>query len=56
MQRDNAAPGSEWERVAFHVDFNVKANRNEKDVARMRSILLQVGKSIFLLMLSLVVI
>eukprot|EP00045_Choanoeca_perplexa_P020346 m.4125 g.4125 ORF g.4125 m.4125 type:complete len:171 (-) comp6723_c0_seq1:2477-2989(-) len=42
QQRDNAAPGSEWERVAFHVDFNVKSNRNEKDVSRMRSILLQV--------------
>eukprot|EP00730_Choanoeca_flexa_P012849 TRINITY_DN4680_c0_g1_i3.p1 TRINITY_DN4680_c0_g1~~TRINITY_DN4680_c0_g1_i3.p1 ORF type:complete len:189 (+),score=62.08 TRINITY_DN4680_c0_g1_i3:78-569(+) len=47
-QRDNATPGSEWERVAFHCNFNVKANNNQKDFSRMRSILLQVralGKS-----------
>ena len=30
-----------WERVTKSCDFNPKANKNVKDVGRMRSILLQ---------------
>lgn len=39
--RDAAQVGHEWERVAKLCDFNPKANKNTKDVTRMRSILLQ---------------
>lgn len=39
--RDSAAPGQEWDRMAKLCDFNPKANKNTKDVSRMRSILLQ---------------
>lgn len=42
---NNIAPGSEWERVATHCDFNAKVNKNVKDVSRMRSILLQLKQS-----------
>ena len=34
-------PGQEWERVAKLCEFNPKANKNQKDIGRMRSILLQ---------------
>jgi len=33
--------GQEWERMAKLCDFNPKANKNNRDVSRMRSILLQ---------------
>lgn len=38
--RDSTS-GQEWERMAKLCDFNPKANKNNKDVSRMRSILLQ---------------
>ncbi|CAF0785067.1 unnamed protein product [Brachionus calyciflorus] len=34
-------PGKEWEKVGKLTDFNPKANKNVRDVSRMRSILLQ---------------
>lgn len=39
--RDSQAAGQEWDRMAKLCDFNPKANKNTKDVSRMRSILLQ---------------
>lgn len=39
--RDAAQVGHEWERVTKLCDFNPKANKNNKDVNRMRSLLLQ---------------
>jgi len=38
-------PGTEWERVARHCDFNSKANFNKKDRSRMRSVILQLKSS-----------
>merc|ERR1712141_788981 len=38
-------PGSEWERVNKLVDFNTKANKNTKDMSRMRSIMLQLKQN-----------
>lgn len=40
-QRDSLVSGQEWDRVSKLCDFNPKANKNTKDVSRMRSILLQ---------------
>merc|ERR1712071_496425 len=37
--------GQEWERIAKLCDFNPKASRNNKDVSRMRSIILQLKQS-----------
>lgn len=39
--RDSQTAGQEWDRMAKLCDFNPKANKNTKDVSRMRSILLQ---------------
>ncbi|EGD78889.1 hypothetical protein PTSG_01865 [Salpingoeca rosetta] len=39
--RDDTNPDNAWQRVAALVDFSTKANRNQRDVARMRSVLLQ---------------
>lgn len=39
--RETLASGLEWDRVTKLCDFNPKANKNTKDVTRMRSILLQ---------------
>jgi hypothetical protein len=33
--------GQEWDRISKLCDFNPKANKNAKDVSRMRSLLLQ---------------
>jgi len=38
-------PGTEWERVARHCDFNSKVNFNKKDRSRMRSVILQLKSS-----------
>ncbi|KAK4887526.1 hypothetical protein RN001_003797 [Aquatica leii] len=38
-------PGTEWERIAKLCDFNPKASKGNKDVSRMRSILLQLKQS-----------
>merc|ERR1711944_7617 len=38
-------PGTEWERVNKLVDFNTKANKNTKDMSRMRSIMLQLKQT-----------
>merc|ERR1711926_60561 len=39
-QSAEVGPGQEWERIAKLCDFNPKASRNNKDVTRMRSIIL----------------
>ncbi|XP_034250525.1 clathrin light chain B isoform X2 [Thrips palmi] len=38
-------PGTEWERIAKHCDFNPKASKGSKDVSRMRSIILQLKQN-----------
>lgn len=38
-------PGTEWERIAKLCDFNPKASKGNKDVSRMRSIILQLKQS-----------
>jgi len=38
-------PGNEWEKVARFCDFNPKFSKNTKDVARMRSLLLQLKQN-----------
>lgn len=44
--RDNATPGSEWERVSRLCDFNPKAaGKSSKDVSRMRSSLLHLKQN-----------
>ena len=40
--RDNSVPGSEWEKVAFFVDFKAKTT---KDTSRMKSILLHLKQN-----------
>lgn len=44
-ETDDITPGTEWERVAKLCDFNPKSSRNVKDVARMRSIILQLKQA-----------
>jgi len=44
-QSEEVEPGQEWERIAKLCDFNPKASRNNKDVSRMRSIILQLKQS-----------
>lgn len=44
-ERDNSTPGSEWERVSRLCDFNPKASKGSKDVARMRSSLLHLKQN-----------
>ena len=43
--RDNQTVGHDWERISKLCDFNPKANKNQKDVGRMRSILLQLKQT-----------
>jgi Clathrin light chain len=38
---DEILPGTEWERIAKLCDFNPKSSKTNKDVSRMRSIILQ---------------
>ncbi|XP_063923571.1 clathrin light chain-like isoform X4 [Zophobas morio] len=42
---DEIEPGTEWERIAKLCDFNPKAKQGNKDVSRMRSIVLQLKQS-----------
>jgi len=45
-ERDEKKPGGEWERICRLCDFNPKsAPRSNKDVSRMRSILLQLKQT-----------
>ena len=44
-QRDETIPGHEWEKIGRLCDFNPKSVRNQKDVSRMRSILLQLKQT-----------
>lgn len=43
--RDNDSNGHDWERIAKLCDFNPKANKNQKDNSRLRSILLQLKQT-----------
>ena len=45
QERDETIPGHEWERICRLCEFNPKAARNQKDVSRMRSILLQLKQT-----------
>jgi len=42
---DPIEPGTEWERIAKLCDFNPKGSKHQKDISRMRSIILQVKQS-----------
>ncbi|KAG8226000.1 hypothetical protein J437_LFUL003059 [Ladona fulva] len=42
---DEMEPGTEWERIAKLCDFNPKSSKSNKDVSRMRSIILQLKQS-----------
>lgn len=42
---DEMEPGTEWERIAKLCDFNPKAKQGNKDVSRMRSIVLQMKQN-----------
>lgn len=44
-ERDNTIPGHEWERICNVCEFNPKSNRSQRDVSRMRSILLQLKQN-----------
>ncbi|XP_023028400.1 clathrin light chain [Leptinotarsa decemlineata] len=43
---DELEPGTEWERIAKLCDFNPKAKQGNKDVTRMRSIILQMKQNV----------
>ncbi|RMZ97518.1 clathrin light chain B isoform X5 [Brachionus plicatilis] len=43
--RENDSNGHDWERIAKLCDFNPKANKNQKDNSRLRSILLQLKQT-----------
>ncbi|CAF1144396.1 unnamed protein product [Brachionus calyciflorus] len=43
--RENQSNGHDWERIGKLCDFNPKANKNQKDTSRMRSILLQLKQT-----------
>lgn len=43
--RDSDSSGHDWERIAKLCDFNPKANKNQKDNSRLRSILLQLKQT-----------
>lgn len=43
--REKAESEAEWDRMSKLCDFNPKANKNSKDVSRMRSILLQLKQT-----------
>jgi len=38
-------PGTEWERIAKLCDFNPKGSKHQKDISRMRSIILQMKQT-----------
>jgi len=38
-------PGTEWERIAKLCDFNPKGSKHQKDISRMRSIILKVKQN-----------
>lgn len=44
-ERDENIAGHEWERICRHCDFNPKSSRTNKDISRMRSILLQLKQT-----------
>lgn len=44
-ERDDTLPGHEWERICRVCEFNPKGNRSQRDVSRMRSILLQLKQN-----------
>uniref|UniRef100_A0A8D9AT77 Clathrin light chain n=1 Tax=Cacopsylla melanoneura TaxID=428564 RepID=A0A8D9AT77_9HEMI len=44
-ETDDIEPGTEWERIAKLCDFNPKVGRTNKDVSRMRSIILQLKQT-----------
>ena len=43
--REKADSDQEWDRITKLCEFNPKANKNSKDVSRMRSILLQLKQT-----------
>lgn len=45
QERDDSVPGHEWERICRLCEFNPKGTRTQKDVSRMRSILLQLKQT-----------
>jgi len=45
QEREETTPGHEWERICRLCEFNPKHTGNKKDVARMRSILLQLKQT-----------
>ncbi|KAI0238160.1 Clathrin light chain A [Lamellibrachia satsuma] len=45
QERDDNVPGHEWERICRLCEFNPKGTRTQKDVSRMRSILLQLKQT-----------
>jgi len=44
-EESSPEPGQDWERIAKLCDFNPKASRGNKDVSRMRGIILQLKQS-----------
>ncbi|XP_061515615.1 clathrin light chain isoform X2 [Anopheles gambiae] len=44
-ETDEIEPGTEWERIAKLCDFNPKTNKSNKDISRMRSIILQLKQN-----------
>ncbi|KAK6635740.1 hypothetical protein RUM44_000994 [Polyplax serrata] len=42
---DEIQPGTEWERISKLCDFNPKLSKSNKDVSRMRSIILQLKQN-----------
>jgi len=44
-ERDESMPGHEWERICRLCEFNPKHTRSQKDISRMRSILLQLKQN-----------
>ncbi|CAL8074117.1 unnamed protein product [Orchesella dallaii] len=42
---DPMEPGTEWERIAKLCDFNPKGSKHQKDISRMRSIILQLKQT-----------
>ncbi|XP_045480505.1 clathrin light chain isoform X2 [Harmonia axyridis] len=44
-EENDIEPGTEWERIAKLCDFNPKAKQGNKDVSRMRSLILQMKQN-----------
>lgn len=42
---ESSARTVDWDRISKYCDFNPKANKNNKDVSRMRSMLLQLKQT-----------